>query len=315
MESRGRGDHGAAARSRHRAPAPGGDPGLAGGRRLRLRARRRRLVEWAGFRSASRGRRTRALAFDQRRRLRGGNGLRLPRPLRGARARAAQGRLHRDRLARAPDPARRRTRCREDAAPRRHRSRPRRLPPAADPRLRAVRPPRADGRRHPAREPARVTGARADDGTRRRRRARRGSDRRRPPACRREPDARAARAVVAAASCGRPRQAAAGPDEPDRECGQVLAGWRSRGGRRESRRPACRGCRSGRGPGNRAVRAAPDLREVLSRGPEDDARRERQRPRPLHLAGARPPDGRHDLGRIPARGRLDVRRQAAGPEA
>ena len=58
-----------------------------------------------------------------RRRARGGDRLRLPRPDRGARARGAAGRLRRHRLARAPHAARGDLRRREDPQPRRRRAR------------------------------------------------------------------------------------------------------------------------------------------------------------------------------------------------
>ena len=53
--------------------------------------------------------------------------------------------------------------------------------------------------------------------------------------------------------------------------------------------------RARRGPRHRRTRARPNLRKVLSRRPAHDPRRERQRPRPLHLPGAHPTHGREHL--------------------
>ena len=79
-----------------------------------------------------------------------------------------------------------------------------------------------------------------------------------------------------------------------RQLRQVLA--RRRHGpdpRRERRRVRpLRGRR--RGPGHPRRGAPPDLREVLPPRSRADARRGRHRPRPLHLARARPPDERPD---------------------
>ena len=69
------------------------------------------------------------------------------------------------------------------------------------------------------------------------------------------------------------------------------------------------------GPRHPAPRAGADLREVLPPRPEPHPRRRRHRARPLHLPGARAPDGRPDLGRL-ARGRgLDLLLRAAGGRA
>ena len=69
-----------------------------------------------------RDRRPRGLALDLRRRVRGRRRLRVPEPDRGARARRAQGRVRRDRLARAAHAARSHLRLGADTAPRRHRA-------------------------------------------------------------------------------------------------------------------------------------------------------------------------------------------------
>ena len=74
---------------------------------------------------AARARRAGALALDLRRRLRRGHRLRLPRPDRGARARAMQVGLRRHGLARAAHAARGDPRRRADPPPARHRARPR----------------------------------------------------------------------------------------------------------------------------------------------------------------------------------------------
>ena len=89
--------------------------------------------------------------------------------------------------------------------------------------------------------------------------------------------------------------------EPRRERDQVLAGGRPRRGRRRRARRRRPLLRPRRGPRNRPGRPGPDLREVLPRRPADDPRRGRDRPRPLHLQGARRPHGRQDLGRAERR--------------
>ena len=58
-------------------------------------------------------------------------------------------------------------------------------------------------------------------------------------------------------------------------------------------------------------RSAPDLREVPPARPEPHARRGRHRPRPLHLQRARAAHGRTDLGHVRARPRVDVHLRAA----
>ena len=87
-----------------------------------------RLVDRSGGSVPDRRRRARALALDQGRRLRRGHRLRVPRPDRGAAARAAKGRLHRHGVARAAYAARRCSRRGENAAargrPPRRRGRP-----------------------------------------------------------------------------------------------------------------------------------------------------------------------------------------------
>ncbi len=78
-------------------------------------------------------------------------------------------------------------------------------------------------------------------------------------------------------------QASPDPPEPRRQRRQVLAGGRSRGaaGRAAGGWPALRGERPG--PRDPPRRAAADLRQVLPRRSEPDARRRRYRARPLHL--------------------------------
>ena len=119
LEPGGRGDHRACgSREVVGRPADGGDPGLGGDRR-------------AAWRRGADGRpETVPLDLDGREvwlsigavELRRRHGLRVPRPDRGARARAAEGRLRLDGLTRAADAAGRDLRRFADAAARRHRA-------------------------------------------------------------------------------------------------------------------------------------------------------------------------------------------------
>ena len=121
LESRGRRDHGAHAERRPRAARGRCPAGLARcladhSRRIGPRTGQHRRQD-----APVRDRRPRGLAFDLRRRVRGRRRLCVPEPDRGARARRAQGRVRRHRLARAPHAARSDLRLGADAAPRRHR--------------------------------------------------------------------------------------------------------------------------------------------------------------------------------------------------
>ncbi len=142
---------GAAGLGDDRQPDPGGHPSGAWKPR--------------GQDGAARARRPRAVALDLRREIWRRHRLRLPQPDRGARARRAQGRVRRDRVARAAHAACGDLRLGPDAAPQgpRPRRRAPREPARRDrPRVRAAD---AHRRRHPAGEHARLgppaAGARA----------------------------------------------------------------------------------------------------------------------------------------------------------
>ena len=243
------------------------------------------------------------MALDLRRRARGGDGLRLPRPDRGARARGAAGRLRRHRLARAPHAARGDLRRREDPQPRRRRARRRATHEPAESGRERVRPARAHRQRHPLGEPARRRHAACGD------RALRSGARWRRASCRRS----ACTCRPGSSSTSLPRalpEVAADGDklrqvlvEPRRQRDQVLARRRPRsarlGARDGVRALLCRR----RGTRHPVRRAAADLREVLPPRPPADPRRRRHRARPLHLPRARPADGRPHLGEsAPGRG-------------
>ena len=261
---------------------------------------------------AGRVRRPRALDLGLGRRLRGGHGLRVPRPDRGARARGDEGGLRRHRLARAAHAARRDLRLGADDPAHGHRARPGDPGPAARRDRLRVRPAR-DDRQRPARRgpPRRRPDAGHDRELRSGRAGRRRSSRRLGRTSRRR----------SSSSCGAPKQvherrrrpgpAPPGAREPRRQRDQVLARGRPRralGRERRRRDPLL-----GRGPRPRhpGRRAPPDLREVLPPRSGHDARDRRHRARPLHLPRARPPDGREDLGRVEARRGLDLRRRAS----
>ena len=100
-------------------------------------------------------RRPRALDLRLGRGLRGRHRLRLPRPDRGEGARGDEGRLRRDRLARAADAAGRDLRLCADDSAHRHRARPGDPRPAARRDRLRVGPARDDRQRPPRRRPAR----------------------------------------------------------------------------------------------------------------------------------------------------------------
>ena len=146
-------------------------------RRLRRRRRPRDVAPPRGGRAAAhlpdRGRRPRALARAHRGPVRGRHRLRVPRPDRGAGARAAEERLRLDGLARAADAARGDLRRCHDA-PAHGRRAPRRAAPRPARRGRErVGTARADRQRRPLGEPARRGRARRLDRELRRGRARR----------------------------------------------------------------------------------------------------------------------------------------------
>ncbi|NUT56166.1 MAG: PAS domain-containing protein, partial [Thermoleophilia bacterium] len=292
------------------------DHGPAGGagRRRQRRGRPPGLAAGAGGAAADvpgREPRRGALALADRGRVPERRRLRLPRPDRGARRRAAEERLRLDRLARAADAAGRHLRRRDDAPAR---GRPaQRGAGGRDARrdrgrVRAARP---DRQRHPAREPARL--GRADGRDRPHERDGAGARRARR---RRGPSARGDRAGAAlpgarAAGRGRPGRPPPGARQPGRERDQVLAERRPRRARARSdrrsrplRRPRPRARDS-------AVRAGADLREVLPPRPQPLPRRRRHGARALHLPRDRPPHGRPDPRRVRAGARLDLLVRAA----
>ena len=243
-----------------------------------------------------------------------GHGLRLPRPDRGAGARAAAVRLRLDGLARAANAARRDLRRRADAAAARRRAARGAARRAARRDRGRVRPARAHGQRHPLGEPARQR----DDAGRDRalRPARAGRDRAAGvprPRARRQSSSRSRRRPMCPPWRPIPTRCA--------RCSRTSSRTRS------STRPTAAGSRSrSRAAGNQVRFAVtdqglgipgPEQRRIFDKfyrlDPHLTRGRRRHRPRPLHLPRARPPHGRPHLGRVAARAPARPSRSSCRP--
>ena len=134
LEPRGRGDHRPRGGAGPGPAARGRPPGLDGDRAARARCERADLRGQARRDAAPRPRRQGGLDLDLGGAVPRRHGLRAARPDRGAGHREAEERVRRHGLPRAPDPARRRIRRRDDPAPagRRARRRAPRAPARGD---------------------------------------------------------------------------------------------------------------------------------------------------------------------------------------